>query len=174
MKVIINGQEKEAEFVNREGDYGAHWEVDGEDFDGHFHLWSFSFEPKTYLKESEISGDQWRKGGSIKIMYNGICVMDEFHRDPTTAPVRIHSLLQDCMQVDWDRIEVGLKVYYKDHPCHIARILHDGELILETDNGEDFPLWAFQKENKEEAENREWTNDTKVHASSKDIYWWRK
>lgn len=30
------------------------WLLDGIDFDGHFVEWGFSYEPKTYLKESEL------------------------------------------------------------------------------------------------------------------------
>ncbi len=172
--VNIRGKIKELVWVEQQGSWPAHYELDGEQFDGHFTLWAFSFEPHTYLKESELSGEEWRKGGSIKIFRDGVCVMEEFHREPASAPIRINNLLNDCMDVDWEKCVAGQKLYYKDHPCTIERVLDNGELILATENGEDFPLWAFQKENKDEADNRDWTNTTKVHAADKNIYWWRK
>ncbi len=172
--VNIRGREKEAIWVAKQGDWDAHWEVDGEQFDGHHVLWSFSFEPHTYLKESELSGEEWRKGGEIKVFRNGECVLNEFHREPDSAPVRIHRLLQECMGVYWDNVKVGYKLYYRDHPAIVESLIGDGEMILKTEDGKDFPLWAFQKENKEEAENRDWTNTTKVHVTDSNISWWRK
>ena len=149
-------------------------EAGGEDFNGHRALWSFSYTPYNYLKESELSGDEWRKGGSIKIFKDGICMRNEFCREPLNAASRMWHLLAECMEGYWDYLEIGRKVYYKDHPCVIKSILDDGELILATENGEHFPLWAFQKEDKDEAENTEWTDTTRVHYTDSNIHWWRK
>ena len=53
----IKGKDKEAVWVEKQGHWDAHWEIDGVQFDGHHVLWSFSYEPYTYMKESELSGD---------------------------------------------------------------------------------------------------------------------
>jgi hypothetical protein len=41
---------------------GRH-EIDGINYDGHFLAWKLEYSPKTYLKESQYSGDEWRKVG---------------------------------------------------------------------------------------------------------------
>lgn len=43
---------------------GRH-EKNGIDFAGHFLEWKLEYTPKTYLKESHLSGDEWRKGGRL-------------------------------------------------------------------------------------------------------------
>ena len=148
--------------------------VDGIPFDGHHTLWSFSYEPYTYLKESELSGDEWRKGGYIRIFRNGVCVLEEFCRTPETAIMRIPGELIKCMDLDWDNVKVGKSLYYRDYPAVIRKILDNGYLILATEDGSEFPLWAFEKEDEQEAKNREWKTETKVHATENRIFWWRK
>lgn len=173
--VNIRGKEKEAVWVEKQGAWQAHWEVDGEPWNGHNVLWSFSYEPYTYLKESELSGDEWRKGGNIKIFRDGICVLKDFCREPERAAVVIRGELEACMRVDWEGCVVGRKIYYKDYPAVIKDLLDEGELLLATEDGSDFPLWAFQIENAKEGDTyRDWTNTTKVHATDKNIWWWRK
>lgn len=172
--VNIRGNVKEAVWVEKQGGWEAHWEVDGEPWNGHNVLWSFSFEPYTYLKESELSGDEWRKGGSIKIFRDKVCVMNEFHRDPATAAIRAHSMLAKCMGLDWEQVVPGRKIYYKDYPAVIDSLCDDGEILLRTADGSEFPLWAFQKEDENEAKNRDWTTTTRVHATDKGIWWWRR
>lgn len=175
-KVFLGEKYHEAElFSCSEKEPYRHWlEVNGKDFDGHRTLWSFSYNPYNYLKESELSGDEYRKGGSIKIFKDGVCVMSEFCREPDRAVARLHNLLAMCMDAMWEYATIGRKLYYRDHPCVIKDVLEDGELILATENGEDFPLWAFQKEDEEEARDREWTDTTRVHITDKNIHWWRK
>lgn len=173
--VEINGKEKEMVWVDKQGGWDAHYEVDGVPFDGHRVAWSFSYEPKTYLKESELSGDEWRKGGSVKIYRNGICVMNEFCREPERAAIVVGRYLEKCMEVDWEKIQPGLKCYYNDVPSVIDRICDDGEIIFKTESGEDYPLWAFEQEDKKEGDlYRDWTNTTRDHATSHRISWWRK
>lgn len=33
---------------------------------------------------------------------------------------------------------------------------------------------CYEQEDENEAKNREWTKTTKVHATDKNIWWWRK
>lgn len=177
-KVTISGKEAELVWVDKQGDWQGHHEVDGIPFDGHRVLWSFSYEPKTYLKESELSGEEWRKGGSIKAFRNGVCVMEEFCREPERAAIRIHSLLEECRRISWENVVVGRKVYYKDQPSVIERLLDNGELILKKEGGGDYDLWAYQQEDIANGEmvlpDREWTDTTKVHVTDKNIWWWRR
>ena len=127
-KVTINGKEKEAVWVDKQGEWGSHWEVDGIQFEGHINLWSFTYEPKTYLKESELSGDEWRKGGQVKIFRDGVCVYNEFSRTTDNAMRRIMINLPKLQEFDFDYLKVGRKIYNHDVPCTITRVLDDGEL----------------------------------------------
>jgi hypothetical protein len=176
-KVKINGKEKELNWVDRQDGWGGHHEVDGIPFNGHRVLWSFSYEPETYLKESELSGDEWRKGGSIKIIRNGLCVLSEFCRHPERAANVMREKLEACQEVDWDKVVEGKKLYYKDQAAFIERVLDEGELILKKENGESFQLWAFEQEEIKQGEmteaDRDWKETTKVHATDKNIWWWR-
>lgn len=176
-KVTINGKEKEAVWVDKQGEWGSHWEVDGIQFEGHINLWSFTYEPKTYLKESELSGDEWRKGGQVKIFRDGVCVYNEFSRTTDNAMRRIMINLPKLQEFDFDYLKVGRKIYNHDVPCTITRVLDDGEFMCETEDGSDVP-WASKIEsikNGEMTRNEdEWKNQDRVHILSEHIWWFRK
>lgn len=172
--VSINGQEKEL----RSGMQGDRYfqEVDGIEFSGHRVLWSFSYEPKTYLKESELSGDEWRKGGSAKIFRNGVCVYNEFCREPERAFRILSYNLPKLQEFDFDGLKVGRKIYNHDIPAVITEVLADGEIMVQSENGEIFP-WAFKQEEKKEnpeGYEDEWKDKDRVHILSEHIYWYRK
>ena len=72
-------------------------------FDGHFTLWRFEYLPKTYLKESELSGEEYRKGGVVKIYRDDICVLERFCREPNRAIFIIAETLPYLMDfMNWD------------------------------------------------------------------------
>jgi len=169
---IINGKEKEAVWVEKQGEWGAHWEVDGEQFDGHFDLWSFSYEPKTYLKESELSGNEWRKGGSIKFLRNGIQVYEDFCREPERGAIKILELLSKLQDVDWDKVKEGTKIYWDNTPAKIGYVmLEQGCFMVEVDGVDRFPepVWA-----EEEYEKYEDPKSVKISVLDPKIWWWRK
>ena len=173
----VNGQEKEAKWVDRTDTMDGYWEVDGVPFDGHRVLWSFSYEPKTYLKESELSGDEWRKGGALRIFRNGVCVYSQFVREPERATRYIAWFLPKLQEFPWEYVTVGRKLYDHDVPVVITSICDDGEVIVKTEDGSIIP-WAFKIEavkNGEETEaDDEWKDTDRVHVLSEHLSWHRK
>lgn len=150
--------------------------TEGVPFDGHHIFWSFSYNPENYLKESELSGDEIRKGGYIRIFRNNSCVLRRFCREAHIAAAMMYSLLLECQDISWDLVVEGAKVYFWSTPAVIKSVLESGDIILETEDGADFPLWGYEQEDIKEGEepNDDWTNTMKCHATDPGIYWWRK
>jgi len=160
---------------------------DGIDFDGHFNEWKFEYIPKTYLKESELSGDEWRKGGSVKIYINGDCVLDEFCRTEENAVVLVSKHLYElkCFfetflgvdKGDWKKSIVGMKVYHSGVPSIVESYLGDGEIILKTEDGEPYKIYGSKLEDMKESPDHyedEWNDKDRVHITDTRIFWWRK
>lgn len=156
---------------------GRH-ELKGVDFDGHFLEWKLEYSPKTYLKESELSGDQWRKGGSVKIYLNGDCVLEEFCRNPERALMLLSKGLHELQShfeifgVDistWKEDLVGKKVHHGGIPSTVVRYIDNGEIIVKRDDGKDYrpdlyPSLMDEEEN-------EWGDEDRVHITDKRINW---
>lgn len=174
-KVIIGNEEKDLMSVPRENGRSS-WEVDGIGFDGHRVLWGFEYKPRTYLKQSELSGDEWRKGGTMTITRNGVSVFKEMCRTPERAFVVMQYKLPELQDFPFEYLKVGHKLYNHDVPAVITAILDDGEIMVETESGEPVP-WAFkieeQKNNPEDYED-EWGPKDRVHILSEHLSWHRK
>lgn len=163
------------------------WTLDGIDFDGHFVEWGFSYEPETYLKESQLSGDEWRKGGYVKIFINGECVLKEFCREPERAVFLIAEFLpklQECEPLypmgvsnkDWKEKLTGRKIYHGGVESIVDRVCEDGEIIVRTEDGKPYEIYAHKKEErKEDPENYEdeWKDKDRIHITDSRIYWFR-
>ena len=168
----VGGEKKKLNWVDRKGDYEGHYELNGENFDGHRVLWSFSYEPHTYLKESELSGDEWRKGGVIKYFKDGIQVYEQFCREPDYAPRKILETLPKLMEFDWDKLKEGTKIYYRDTPATVKYpILEQGSVIIEVDGAERFPDHAWADEDWQKLED---PKSVKDDIFSPFIWWYRK
>lgn len=153
-------------------------EINGIKFDGHFLEWKLEYTPKTYLKESELSGDEWRKGGSVKIYLNGDCVLNEFCREPERALMLLSKGLHELQYhfeifgVDiaaWKENMIGKKVRHGGIPSTVERYCGDGEIIVTRDDGKDYrpdlyPSLMDEEEN-------EWKNRDRVHITDKRINW---
>ena len=176
MKTTINGKEKEVEYKD------GHYELDGTSFDGHILLWSFSYEPKTYLKESELSGDEWRKGGQVRIFMNGDCVFNQFCRTEDRALWIVAEYLpklKDCELLypmgntdGWKERMIGRKIYHSGVESVIDRYCGDGEIIVRTENGQPYDIYAHKKEaikNGEDFED-EWGEKDRIHITDSRIY----
>lgn len=151
-------------------------EVDGIHFAGHRVLWAFEYKPKTYLKESELSGDEWRKGGAMTIYRNGVSVFSDFCRTPERAFVVMQYILPKLQDFPFEYLKVGQKIYNHDVPAIITSIASDGEFICRTESGEDVP-WAHNiedKKNNPDDYDNEWGADDRVHILSEHISWHRK
>lgn len=175
-KVKIRNQEKYLEWVG-EGER-HHAEVDGIEFDGHRVLWRFEYVPETYLKESGLSGDEWRKGGFSRIYRNDICVWESFCREADKSIFQISGVLYKLMNFGgWDNLKEGYKLYYMETPAIIERVLDNGDIIVKVeDDSAEFPLWAYQIEEKKEDGyfERDWVKNAKVHVLDERLWWWRK
>lgn len=170
----------ERKFIN------GKWELDGIPFDGHFVEWGFSYEPKTYLKESELSGDEWRKGGQVRIFMNGECVLNEFCREPERAVFIIAEYLpklQGCEALypmgssnkDWKEKLVGRKIYHGGVESIIESVCDDGEILVRTEDGKPYEIYAHKKEaikNNEDYED-EWMDKDRIHITDSRIYYFR-
>ncbi len=161
-------------------------EIDGVDFNGHFNEWKFEYIPKTYLKESELSGEQYRKGGSVKIYLNDDCVLNEFCRTSDMAvtlvakhmhELKCHFELLGVNLENWKEEVVGKKVYHAGVPSIVESYCGDGEIILRTEDGKPYEIYGSKKEEfKEDPKNYEdeWYDKDRVHITDIRIYWRRK
>lgn len=156
---------------------GRH-QLDNIDFDGHFVEWRFEYKPKTYLKQSELSGDEWRKGGEVKIWLNDDCVYSEFCRTETMALTLINKALYELqcffevygVQIEnWKEEMIGKKVYHAGVPSIVESYCGDGEIILKTEDGKPFEIYGHIKEHHEDED--EWVDKDKVHITDSRIYW---
>lgn len=149
-------------------------------FDGHRVMIDVRVTSTNYLKESELSGDQVRKGGSCEIIADGDVVFEFFHRDAQGALLRAHHLIGQLFDAgggDWmikDRREklVGRKLFYREHPAYVERLIVDqGCLILRTESGEPFPAPVWRKDG-DFYDGDEPT--AKVEVIDPHIWWWRE
>lgn len=162
------------------------WELEGVPFDGHFVEWGFSYEPKTYLKESELSGDEWRKGGSVKIFMNGECVFEDFCRETERAVFVIAEFLpklRGCEALypmgstnkDWKEKLTGRKIYHTGVESIVDHVCDNGEIIVRTESGKPYEIYAYKKEaiKKGEDVDDEWLDKDRIHITDSRIYWFR-
>lgn len=172
MKVMIGKNKKESDLTCHYDDKDQrHEEVDGIDFDGHRVLWGFAYEPYTYLKESELSGEQWRKGGYIKYFRNGAQVYEEFCRETDSAVFRIAAMLPKLMEFHWDYLVKGKKIYWRNTPAVIDYLMMDqGCMMINAEGEATFPdhVWAKEDWNKLEDNKR-----VKIEFFDDEIWWFR-
>ena len=164
---------------------GEH-EINGISFRGHFNEWKLEYIPKTYLKESNLSGDQYRKGGSVKIYLNGDCVCNEFCREEDMAIVllskhlhelKCHFEIQGVDLENWKEKLIGRKIYHAGVPSIIESYCGDGEILVRTESGEPYGIYGHKKEDfKEDPKNYEdeWLDKDRIHITDERIYWFRK
>lgn len=144
-----------------------------EGFDGHRVAWKIEIETSNYLKESELSGEEVRKGGSLRIWKDGVQVADEFFREVPAALRKAERLLTEISE-HWPHGEpsewVGRKVYYREIPAVIEYVILDqGCVVVKAEQGV-FPPHPYEREDgRSEAE-----ATAKVEIASPHIWWWRK
>ncbi len=153
-----------------------------EGFSGHSLLHSIFFQDVNYLKESELSGDEVRKGGACTIMINGFPCAKFSYREITWALLEAHKCLAkfEAFPIQlWDEKErsgiVGRKVYYNNHPAVIRYFFEeDLDIVLLADPGP-FPLCAYEQEDMKEGMDidRDDSNSVKDSIFSPHIWWYR-
>jgi len=145
------------------------------DFDGHRLCCKIEIEEYNYLKESHISGDEIRKGCSVKLYVNGIQILDEFSRTHEWGYKKVVDHINKLEQ-HWDWFPsktdkyIGKVVSYNETLCKITSIItHQSCVILETIDGKPFPNYRWNDEDEDEKE-----NSIKVNITSDNIYWYPK
>ncbi len=160
---------------SRSVNYGGRYRdfVGDVEFDGHRTLWGFEYFPTTYLKSSELSGDEYRKGGEIRYFRDRKQCFTEFCREPHIAALKIGQTLLKLQDLDWSQVAVGKKVWFERTPAIIEMVLEDqGCVVLKTEDGSNFPAAVWHKQEDGSFGEREVT--VKVEILSEHIYWYRK
>ncbi len=147
-------------------------------FDGHRFLIDVQISMTNYLKSSSLSGNEVRKAGSCKILSDGVVVYEFFTRDVQRALLKAHAIIDELSEHSsmWLSSEeraklVGRKVFYREHPAVVARLLVDqGCLILNSEDGKPFPPPIWREPDDEGAGE----NSVKVEVTDHNIWWFRK
>lgn len=180
---LINGENPHSYSYNT---HYARW-PDGhtEAFSGHRIQVKIELETYNYLKESELSGDEVRKGGEGRIYLNGEQVTSFFFREIDYALLEARKQLDTIMEHPlqlWDADErkkiVGRKVYYQNVPAVVKYLMLDqGCVFLLPEQGHRFPIVAHEIETAKErghAPDAEDRDSVKIEITSPLIWWWRK
>ena len=150
-------------------------------FDGHRILISVTLESRNYLKDSHLSGSEVRKGGSGKIIADGVVVFEFFFRDISYALRKADHLITELMEhpsgwmsKDQRDALVGRAIYYREVPAVIQRVILDqGCLIVRTADGKPFPSPVYHDPD-EDGDDDERGAEAKVEVTDHNIWWFRK
>jgi hypothetical protein len=149
-------------------------------FDGHRITWAIEVEEHNYLKESELSGDEVRKGGHWLLKADGEQIAEGFCRSLESGIVqarKFKSEISDVAGGDWivaDRRAklVGRKIFYDRTPAIITSLIVDqGCIMIEPEGKAEFapPVW--------EEDPADWLSEharsIKTEVTSPHIWWWR-
>lgn len=154
-----------------------------EAFNGHRVLMSVEIGEENYLKESDLSGDEIRKGGYARIFADGIQVYEFFHRDAERALIRAAQLipkLHEAALMSWtnkrerDKL-VGRKVFYDRTPAIIERLVVDqGCVILKPDGASAFPPPIYAIDGDDDFYDDDERDYVKTEVLDPKIWWSRK
>jgi hypothetical protein len=161
----------------------ARWksgEIEG--FDGHRLLHEITFRDYNYLKESELSGNEVRKGGECVIRINGHIVQTFFYRNIERALHKAAHVLDEIADHPirlWSEQElntlVGRKIYYRDQPAIVVEYIAEQScVIIRSANGEPFALTAYDLECSAIGQLVERECEIKESIHSNRISWWRE
>ena len=144
------------------------------DFDGHRLAFKIEIEEYNYLKSSGLSGDEIRKGCSVKVFVNGIQILDDFARGYERG-YKIAERYIESLELFWGWFPfdvesvIGKVVTYENQPCKIERVtVSQGCLILSTLDGKPFKPFASSEDDDEPE------TAIKVKINSPNIWWYPK
>jgi hypothetical protein len=159
---------------------------DGEicDFNGHRVLYDIKVESKNYIKHS-YGTSEIRKSVYTSIIADGEQIYEFNHRDPLEALLRARELLLQLMEHPSEVVTkdgrarlVGRKIYYREIPAVITRVILDqGEIIVEPKQGFTFPppVYAYEYEDEHDFdEDDEEDLSVKVDILTPNIWWFRE
>lgn len=154
-----------------------------EDFDGFRRLIDIEIKSSNYMKESYYSGDEVRKSVIGKIFVDGVCLVEEFGRDPVHMMRRLESLIEKYQEHEsqWFNAKerqklIGRKIYYHDQPATIVRLIEDqGCIIVATE-----PDFKVPRNNHDDDDYDYWDDwkkddhyEVKTEVLDPHIWWWR-
>jgi len=154
-----------------------------EDFDGFRRLIDIEIKSSNYMKESYLSGDEVRKSVIGKVFVDGVCLIEEFGREPLRMMRHLETLIEKYQEHEsgWfnkrDREKlVGRKIYYHDQPATIVRLIEDqGCIMIATEP--DFVPPARDKDEDSHDYWEDWKQgdhyEVKDEVLSPHIWWWR-
>lgn len=143
-----------------------------QEFDGHRIRTKIEIEEYNYLKESELSGDQIRKGGSCKIYFNDICCFEFFHRNAAWAAIRASQLVGELKEHSsgWankkerDKL-VDRQIYWCSQPGIIdSLIVNQGCVVIKPDGIPVFKAPPWREED---------LDSVKCEVTDGNIWWFR-
>jgi len=159
-------------------DNNAYVEMNGEavGFSGFRVLIDVRITSRNYLKTSGLSGDEVRSAVAAVILADGEPVYEIVRRKVEDALVDLRDLLIRLsehasgwlLKDERDRL-VGRKVYYREVPAVIERLIVDqGCVMIRTESGQPFPPPVYAEPGDDEAE-----STIKDDVLSPHIWWFR-
>lgn len=152
-----------------------------EAFDGHRVHVRFEYSTRNYLKASDMTGNEVRKGGAFNLYFNDRLVYSEFARTPEHALARLREKLPlffehpvQLWREQYDGL-IGRKVYWRDTPAIVTDFFPDqGALIVQAEDGHTFspPAWAV-KDGEAETWKYEYGSRAKTDFFSPHLWWFR-
>lgn len=147
-----------------------------EGFDGHRILWEVQLKESNYLKQSDLSGDEVRKGGNGVLIANGVQVYEFFFREIQRAlkdASRLIEQLEECPFRIWDEDErqrvKGRKIFWRDQPAIITGLcLDQGCVIIAPDGFKNFVAPPWRENGDDDGE-----RTVKAEVIDPHIWWWR-
>jgi len=143
-------------------------------FSGHRKLFKIEIEEYNYLKQSELSGDEIRKGGCVKLYCNGICCFEEFVRSYERGYEIVNRFIDD-MEMNWNwypnklQKQIGKIIGYHEQLFKIRSfIVSQGCMMLETLDGTPRKKFLWEDNDDYDVDKNE---DIKVSITGKDITW---
>ncbi len=152
-----------------------------EEFDGHRLCWRVEIEESNYLKESELSGDEIRKGGSYKLFVDGECIYEGFCRSVESGmkfAARKMEELEEACGGDWLRSKtrermIGRPIFYHGVPAVITSIIVDqGCVIIQAADGYKLAAPVYEEDPDDLALDH--SDGVKDEVTSPHIWWWRE
>lgn len=153
-----------------------------ESFDGHRLCWRIEVEESNYLKESELSGDEIRKGGSYKLFVDGECIYEGFCRSVDSGMKMAAAMKDSLGEVaggDWLRAKsrekmIGRQVFYDGVPAVITSLIVDqGCVMIQAAEGHELRPPVYEEDPDDwRLEHRDF--GVKAEVTSPHIWWWRR
>lgn len=152
-----------------------------EEFDGHRICWRVEVSEHNYLKESELSGDEIRKGGAYRLYVDNVCIYEGFCRSVESGMRMAQQKMDELSEAaagDWlrdkDRSKlIGRKVFYHNVPAVITSLIVDqGSVIIAPEDGYKLAAPPYEEDPEEWA--LEHQDGVKDDVTSPHIWWWRR